>query len=73
MGWFFRILIGIFWVGWFYFWIWAIPELFLKIIFTIPSLEFSNKRIDGIVIFNQSNIGKNKVVLVVITQLFLFK
>ncbi len=22
MGWFFRILIGIFWVGWFYFWIW---------------------------------------------------
>jgi hypothetical protein len=20
MGWFFRILIGIFWVGWFYFW-----------------------------------------------------
>ncbi|CAC9538405.1 hypothetical protein [uncultured Gammaproteobacteria bacterium] len=21
MGWFFRILIGIFWVGWFYFWI----------------------------------------------------
>ncbi|CAC9998152.1 hypothetical protein, partial [uncultured Gammaproteobacteria bacterium] len=51
----------------------TIPELFLKIIFTIPSLEFSNKRIDGIVIFNQSNIGKNKVVLVIITQLFLFK
>ncbi|CAC9496308.1 hypothetical protein [uncultured Gammaproteobacteria bacterium] len=23
MGWFFRILIGIFWVGWFYFWIWV--------------------------------------------------
>ncbi|CAC9597930.1 hypothetical protein [uncultured Gammaproteobacteria bacterium] len=21
-GWFFRILIGIFWVGWLYFWIW---------------------------------------------------
>ncbi|CAC9431989.1 hypothetical protein [uncultured Gammaproteobacteria bacterium] len=24
MGWFFRILIGIFWVGWFYFWIWVL-------------------------------------------------
>ncbi|CAC9636515.1 hypothetical protein BPUTSESOX_1032 [uncultured Gammaproteobacteria bacterium] len=28
MGWFFRILIGIFWVGWFYFWIWV--KLFQK-------------------------------------------
>ncbi|VVH56212.1 hypothetical protein BAZOLSSOX_2302 [uncultured Gammaproteobacteria bacterium] len=27
MGWFFRILIGIFWVGWFYFWIWVFFKL----------------------------------------------
>jgi hypothetical protein len=30
LGWFFRILIGIFWVGWFYFWIWVSGLLPLK-------------------------------------------
>jgi hypothetical protein len=30
MGWFFRILIGIFWVGWFYFWIWGLGIVFFK-------------------------------------------
>ncbi|CAB5504085.1 hypothetical protein AZO1586R_1700 [Bathymodiolus azoricus thioautotrophic gill symbiont] len=30
MGWFFRILIGIFWVGWFYFWIWGIVKIIFR-------------------------------------------
>ncbi|CAC9516727.1 hypothetical protein [uncultured Gammaproteobacteria bacterium] len=37
MGWFFRILIGIFWVGWFYFWIWVL--ILLKSLETLTLLN----------------------------------
>ncbi|SEH83792.1 hypothetical protein BAZSYMA_ACONTIG145305_0 [Bathymodiolus azoricus thioautotrophic gill symbiont] len=35
--WFFRILIGIFWVGWFYFWIWVL--ILLKSLETLTLLN----------------------------------
>ena len=38
MGWFFRILIGIFWVGWFYFWIWVTRILCVTVILCAPPL-----------------------------------